>query len=84
MLEIMTQSANTIDSYSDQIRLPLSFDIDKMRSEIEALKLNDFIYYNVVTLRSPAHLVDTSLEFPPPADDYADGSWTEWASIMKK
>lgn len=29
-------------------------------------------------MRAPAHLVDPSLPFPPPANDYADGSWTEW------
>lgn len=29
-------------------------------------------------MRSPAHLVDTSLPFPPPTGDYADGSWTDW------
>ena len=30
------------------------------------------------SLRSPAHMVDPSLPFPPPVDDYADGSWTDW------
>ena len=50
-----------------------------MRKEIEALNLQDFIYYNVVQLRAPAHQVGTSLPIPPPADDYADGSWTDWS-----
>lgn len=62
----------------DRIRLPLSFDSIRMLEEIRALKLQDFVEYNVMPLRSPAHLVDTSIAPPPPASDYADGSWTEW------
>jgi hypothetical protein len=49
-----------------------------MQGEIERLRLGSFREYSVVPLRSPAHLVDTSLPPPPPADNYADGSWTEW------
>ena len=71
----MTESANQT---SDRIRLPLNFDAARMRSEIEAMNLGDFIYYDVMPLRAPAHLVDPSIAPPPPADDYADGSWTEW------
>ena len=63
---------------SDRIRLPLNFDADRMRSEIEAMQLGDFIYYNVMPLRAPAHMVDPSVATPPAADDYADGSWTDW------
>ena len=29
------------------------------------------MHYNVIPLRAPAHQVDTSLDFSPPADDYA-------------
>ncbi len=68
----------TNKAYSDRIKLPISFDIDKLKAETLQLKLNHFIYYNVIPMRSPAHTVDPSLPIPPPADDYADGSWTEW------
>ncbi len=62
----------------DRIKLPLSFDAQKMKEEVAALNLSNFIYYNVLPLRASAHFVDPTLEFPPPADDYADGSWTDW------
>jgi len=68
----------TTATKQDRIKLPFQFDVEKMKSEFLNLKVNTFIYYNVIPLRSPAHLVDTSLPFPPPADDYADGSWTDW------
>lgn len=42
------------------------------------MNLRDFIYYDVLPLRAPAHMVDPSIAPPPPANDYADGSWTEW------
>lgn len=67
-----------IKHYNDRIQLPFTFDVEKMLAEVKALKQRDYEYYNVIPLRAPAHLVDTSLPFPPPADDYADGSWTEW------
>ena len=38
----------------------------------------DFVYYDVLPLTAPAHLVDPSLPPPPPAVDYADGTWTRW------
>ena len=63
---------------NDRIQLPFTFDAPKMLAEFKALKLKNFEYYDVIPLRAPAHTVDTSLPFPPPADDYADGSWTDW------
>ena len=62
----------------DRIQLPFSFNVNKMLTETRALALDQFEYYKVIQLRAPAHLVDTTLPFPPPADDYADGSWTNW------
>lgn len=62
----------------DRIKLPFTYDVKKMVEEYHNLKLNGFEYYNAVQLRAPAHMVDPSIPFPPPADDYADGSWTEW------
>jgi hypothetical protein len=62
----------------DRVKLPFVFDVNKMREEYEKMNFGMFIYYSVIPLRAPAHLVDTSLPFPPPADDYADGSWTDW------
>lgn len=70
----------TTVSYPDRVRLPLNFDVARMREEVEALGLNHFIHYNVLPLRAPAHIVDPSLPPPPPADDYADGSWTDWSN----
>ena len=68
----------TTQQFADRIKLPLTFDVEKMRAEVQALRQKEYEYYNVIMLRAPAHLVDTSLPFPPPADDYADGSWTDW------
>lgn len=62
----------------DRNRLPLKFDVNRMRADVQAMNLGDFIYYDVMPLRAPAHLVDQSRPPPPPARDYADGSWTEW------
>lgn len=62
----------------DRVKLPFNFNAQRMHDEYFKLQLKDFEYYNVIQLRAPAHLVDTSLPFPPPADDYADGSWTDW------
>lgn len=63
---------------TDRIKLPFNFDVVKMLEETKILQSGNFEYYDVIPLRSPAHLVDTSLPFPPPAEDYADGSWTDW------
>lgn len=62
----------------DRIQLPFTYDVDQMVAECKALELNQFEYFNVIPLCSPAHLVDSSLPFPPPADDFADGTWTDW------
>ena len=67
--------------YADRIKLPLQFDAKAMFQDVSRMGLHPFIYYDVLPLRSPAHLVDTSLPTPPPADDYADGSWTDWKNI---
>lgn len=67
-----------VDTVNDAIKLPMSFDVEKLVAEIEGIGLNKFMYYDVLPLRSPAHLVDPSIPFPPPADDYADGSWCDW------
>jgi hypothetical protein len=68
----------TKKQFKDRIQLPFTFDVDKMLVEANALKQDNYEYYKVIPLRAPAHLVDTSLPFPPPASDYADGSWTQW------
>lgn len=74
----MTPASPTVDTVSDRVQLPFFFDAEKMAREIEALQLNDYVYYKTLPLRAPAHIIDPSIPFPPPADDYADGSWTEW------
>ncbi len=63
----------------DRVRLPLDFDADRMAAEVRALELAAFIEYSVIPLTAPAYLVDPSAPPPRPTDDYADGSWTEWA-----
>jgi quercetin dioxygenase-like cupin family protein len=74
----VTKPANPIVSPGDRIQLPLSFDAARMQEDIRALNLGVFLEYDVLPLRAPAHMVDPSVVPPPPADDYADGSWTEW------
>jgi len=70
---------------ADRIQLPLSFDAEKMIAEVQALNLHDYVYYDVLPLRGPAHEIDSSLPPPPPAEDYADGTWTDWlnSSVLK-
>ncbi|OUS00883.1 aspartyl beta-hydroxylase [Flavobacteriales bacterium 33_180_T64] len=68
---------------NDRVKLPFKFDPKRMLNEYLALPLNDFEYYNVIQLRAPAHLVDRSLPVPPPVEDYADGSWTEWRNTSE-
>ncbi|MAP81353.1 MAG: aspartyl beta-hydroxylase [Aequorivita sp.] len=68
----------SVKQYSDRIQLPFTFNVEKLQAEAHALKHEHYEYYNVIPLRAPAHLVDTSLPFPEPAGDYADGSWTQW------
>lgn len=65
-------------AFQDRIKLPFTYDVAKLQEEAKLLKQANYEYYKVITLRAPAHLVDSSLPFPPPADDYADGSWTDW------
>jgi hypothetical protein len=67
----------------DRIKLPMAFNVKKMEEEVKKLDINSFIYYNVITLRGPAHIIDPSLPPPPPADDYADGSWTDWSDTKE-
>lgn len=77
------QVLQPVDTKNDSIKLPLTFDVEKMTNEIQAMNLNNFVYYNVLPLRSPAHLVDSSIPFPPPAQDYADGSWCDWLNTKE-
>ncbi|MEL6971239.1 MAG: aspartyl/asparaginyl beta-hydroxylase domain-containing protein [Bacteroidota bacterium] len=69
---------STAATATDRVKLPLTFDVAKMQAEVKALDEKQFVYYKVIQLRAPAHLVDTSLPFPPPAEDYADGTWCDW------
>ncbi len=62
----------------DRVKLPFQFDAGRLLDDVQKLKLHDYVFYNVIQLRGPAHLIDASRPIPPPADDYADGSWTEW------
>lgn len=67
--------------YADRIKLPLQFNAQAMLENVVRMELHPFVYYDVMPLRSPAHMVDPSLPVPPPVEDYADGSWTEWRNI---
>jgi hypothetical protein len=74
----MVNNLKNSTQFEDRIRLPFNFDVNKMLEEVETLRLNQYNYYKAFPLRAPAHLIDPSLPFPPPSDDYADGSWTDW------
>ena len=65
-------------NYDDRIKLPQRFDVKKLQEEARNICQGSFIQYDVVPLRSPAFTVDSSQPVPPPAEDYADGSWTPW------
>ena len=74
----MIPQAPSANTTHDRIKLPFTFDVAKMEADLQQLDLSNFVYYDPVPLRAPAHMVDPSLPFPPPADDYADGSWCDW------
>ncbi|MBC3757713.1 aspartyl/asparaginyl beta-hydroxylase domain-containing protein [Hyunsoonleella sp. SJ7] len=78
-----TEVLEPIDTKNDAIKLPLTFNVEKIKAEVDKIGLNSFIYYDVLPLRSPAHLVDPSIPFPPPAQDYADGSWCDWLNTKE-
>lgn len=67
-----------LENIPDRVKLPFTFDHKKMYEDIQKMQLSGFIYYDVKPLRGPAHVIDPSVPFPPPADDYADGSWCDW------
>lgn len=74
----MTSRAG-LSAVGDRVRLPLRFDVTRLRTDVDALDLREFVYYDVLPLTAPAHLVDPSRPPPPTdCDDYADGTWTEW------
>lgn len=62
----------------DRLKLGFTYQVDKLIEELNQIETNPFLYYSVITLRGPAHIIDPKLPTPPPAEDYADGSWTEW------
>lgn len=65
-------------AFRDRIKLPFAYDANQLKEDLKNINRSEYEYYKVIPLRAPAHLVDTSLPFPPPADNYADGSWTDW------
>lgn len=73
-----TYTQAQLDKVADRVKLPFTFDTEKMIAEIKKMNLSDFVYYDVMPLRGPAHVIDPSIPFPPPADDFADGSWCDW------
>lgn len=75
---MIVNQKTTHKNIKDRVQLPFSYNVQKLQTETSALAKDQFEYYNVIQLRAPAHLVDTTLPFPPPATDYADGSWTDW------
>lgn len=74
----MTTATPTTQTISDRVQLPFLFDVEKMKQEVHNLSLQNYIYYSVMPLRAPAHLVDRSLPFPTATTGFADGSWTDW------
>jgi len=73
-----TYTQTQLDKVADRVKLPFTFDNEKMLADVNNLNLSGFVYYDVMPLRGPAHVIDSSIPFPPPADDYADGSWCDW------
>jgi len=73
-----TYTQAQLEKVTDRVKLPFTFDHKKMLAEIEKMNLKPFTYYDVQPLRVPAHEIDSSIPFPPPADDFADGSWCDW------
>ena len=80
-----TYTQAQLEQVPDRLKLPFSFDYKKMAEDIEKLNLQPFVYYDSLPLRGPAHQIDPSIPFPPPADDYADGSGCDWldTNILK-
>ncbi len=74
----MKDSLTNGNVFADRIKLPISFDADLLLKDIQEMQLKPFIYYDVIPLRNPSHLIDPSIPQPPPSDDYADGSWCNW------
>lgn len=62
----------------ERVQLPYQFNTKKMVAEMQSIRERGFQYYDAIPLRAPAHEVDNTIPFPPPAGDYADGSWTQW------
>jgi hypothetical protein len=67
-----------IEQFKDRVKLPFIFNVEKMLADVSVFKQEKYEYYKVISLRAPAHLVNTSLPTPKLAVDYADGSWTDW------
>lgn len=78
-----TYTQTQLDQVKDRIKLPFSFDAQRMLADIEKLDLPEFVYYDVIPLRGPAHQIDPTVPFPPPAEDYADGSWCDWMDTKR-
>ena len=76
----MSDTATIEAPATDRVKLPFTYDVDKLIAEAEALNLSEFNPYDVLPLRAPAHIIDPSLPMPPATEDHADGSWTEWAN----
>lgn len=74
----MKDSLTNGNVFADRIKLPISFDAGLLLKDIQEMQLKPFIYYDVIPLRNPSHLIDPSIPQPPPSDDYADGSWCNW------
>ncbi len=56
-----------------RVKLPITFDAQKLLSEIKHIGLDEFVYYDVIPLTIPKRKPNL-----PPVIDYADGSWAEW------
>lgn len=83
--QMMLQAGMPVLHAAKSIKLPLAYDVERLQQDIARLKLQPFVHYDVLPLRSPAHLVDPALPFPNSVGDYADGSWTPWlnTSLME-
>jgi len=74
----MSHSTSPTHTVTDRVKLPFSFDADRMLADIHQNKLKEFVYYDVLPLTVPKRKLNL------PADiDYADGAWADWHDSEK-
>ena len=68
-MQVSTPNKGTV---ADRIKLPMTFDVSKMMTDIASQNLREFIYYSVLPLTAPTRKENVL------TTDFADGSWADW------